>query len=112
MSGFRDDDIYERPKIYEIDQIAKFKMWLSLEILEQGTFPDSTEVYEVMKMFFSHLLTWDRELQAPLREQIAKEIMAKCENAEHGNGCIDAGDDWFRTVCTHLEDAKIARGLK
>ena len=82
MSGFRGGDIYERPKIWEIDQIGKFRMWLALEVLEeQATNPDSEEVYEVMRMFFSHLLTWDRELQAPLREQIAKEIEEAAANS-------------------------------
>jgi hypothetical protein len=74
--GFHAGEEYERPKIYEIDQIAKFQMWLALEVIEQGEFPDSQEVYKVMRMFFAHLLTWDRELQAPLREQIAREIEA------------------------------------
>ena len=101
MSGFRAGDIYERPKIWEIDQIGKFRMWLALEVLEeQATNPDSEEVYEVMRMFFSHLLTWDDELQAPLREQIAMEIeKARDKWPDETYGMFDA--------C-----AKIARGLK
>jgi hypothetical protein len=108
--GFHAGEEYERPKIYEIDQIAKFQMWLALEVIEQGEFPDSQEVYKVMRMFFAHLLTWDRELQAPLREQIAREIEEQLQKIGYDrNGKeIDEGtkypeydDGW----CSALDEA-------
>ena len=103
--GFHAGEEYERPNIYEIDQIAKFQMWLALEVIEQGEFPDSQEIYEVMRMFFAHLLTWDRELQAPLREQIAREIEAAGTAKYTTNGGILIAGAYY-------DAAAIARGVK
>jgi len=47
------------------------------------------------------------------REQIAEEIEAKCENPiadSYRAGCWEYQDDSFGVICTHIEDAAIARG--
>ena len=71
------EEIYERPKIWELDQVGKCEMWLGLEVLEQGTFPNPEEVYLVLYNHFAQRLGWDRKLQAIVRERVIAEV-------EHG----------------------------
>ena len=62
-----------------------------------------------------------REVEAELREQIAKEIMDKCKKetwtiyTDIGNfevtGCPqETGEDGTILACSHIEDAQIVRG--